>query len=431
MTDDCAILAEGTISSSTITLLKKHLKKNRIKDLLMKCPFCQTEISDNSKFCSACGKEMPDGSGIKKNCRQDSGVFCDNKTNSGMPSTDTKSPNNHYTFRPEKSNHGKTEEKNTDPQLNDVIRRLDSINIMQLVCLVSLFIPGVNFLGFILLLVIIFRSFDLSTRVSTTLRRFNYEKYARISDGVKTKCAVILLSVILLIIAAFVTYLGIIRLSVKLTTVGILICSVLMLVAAVLEIYCFIRLYTIMNVMNSILHNKTHPPKPKCGAVIIVPVIFTFVTFTICGIAAEIFLPVLIQYIKIEIFTIISMEANKVKLQAEICAIEFHYTNLAGNCDNTWESVEGFGWKLKSPHEYATQFVDSIEVTSVNADNSKYGYAEIKVTVNLNRKYFPGSQPKITYLGIVFNDDIKWSVYPKETTIIIPSSSAWSIWHIS
>ena len=125
------------------------------------------------------------------------------------------------------------------------------------------------------------------------------------------------------------------------------------------------------------------------------------------------------------------MEANKVKLQAEICANEFDYTNLAGNCDNTWESVEGFGWKLKSPHEYATQFVDSIEVTSVNADTSKYGYAEIKVTVNLNRKYFPGSQPKITYLGIVFNDDIKWSVYPKETTIIIPSSSAWSIWHIS
>ena len=298
-------------------------------------------------------------------------------------------------------------------------------------CLVSLFIPGVNFIGFILLLVIIFRSFDLSNRVSITLRRFNYEKYARISDGVKTKCAVILLSVILLIIAAFVTYLGIIRLSVKLTTVGILICSVLMLVAAVLEIYCFIRLYTIMNVMNSILHNKTHPSKPKCGAVIIVPVIFTFVTFTICGIAAEICLPVFIQYIKIEIFTIISMEANKVKLQAEICANEFHYTNLAGICDNTWESVEGFGWKLKSPHEYATQFVDSIEVTSVNADTSKYGYAEIKVTVNLNRKYFPGSQPKITYLGIVFNDDIKWSVYPKETTIIIPSSSAWSIWHIS
>ena len=109
---------------------------------------------------------------------------------------------------------------------------------------------------------------------------------------------------------------------------------------------------------------------------------------------------------------------------------EYNYTDFAGICDNTSEAAEGFGWKLRSPRDYATEYVDSIEVTSTNAEDSDSGYPEIKVTVNAKDRYFPDPDPKITYVGIAINDDIRWRLDPRETTVIIDIQSPWSVWDI-
>ena len=74
--------------------------------------------------------------------------------------------------------------------------------------------------------------------------------------------------------------------------------------------------------------------------------------------------------------------------------------------------------------------MDSIEVTSTNAEDSDSGYPEIKVTVNAKDSYFPAPDPKITYVGIAINDDIRWRLDPRETTVIIDIQSPWSVWDI-
>lgn len=398
--------------------------------MFMKCPFCQKEINDSSKFCPECGKKLQSDT-ISENSRlQNTEVSDDKEPASGLKSAAETAGNFQKDADFETERKEEFSQRNNDPELNAVIKKLDNMNIMQIVCLVSFFIPVVNLLGQILLLVIVIMSLGLSVRVSSVLRRFRYYEYARISEGIKTKCAVILLSSILMAVAAIIMLIGVGRQSVTLMVGGYAVCFVMSLVATVLEIYCFLRLYTIMNVMDSIAHNREHPKKPGAGLVICVPIVFVLLIFTLSGIAAVIGLPIVIQHMKNCIFTEILMEAHNVKRQAAICAHEYNYTDFAGICDNTSEAAEGFGWKLRSPRDYATEYVDSIEVTSTNAEDSDSGYPEIKVTVNAKDRYFPDPDPKITYVGIAINDDIRWRLDPRETTVIIDIQSPWSVWDI-
>lgn len=396
----------------------------------MICPFCHKEISDNSNFCPECGKKLQADAGAQNNRQQYSPVSGNNETVSGMKSHAETDADFQKAADSGTEREDATGQKNNDQELNAVIKKLDTMNIMQIVCLASFFIPLVNLLGQILLLVIVIKSFSLSVRVTGVLRRYRYYEYAKISDGVRTKCAVILLSSILMAVAAIVMFIGIAELSVKMMLGGYAVCFVMAFVAMVLEIYCFIRLYTIMNVMDSIVRNRNHPKKPGGRLIIWIPIILILLMFMLSGIGAAISLPIVIQHIKNEVFTEIFMQADKVKRQAEICAYEFNYTDFADICDNTYEPVEGFGWKLRSPRAYASELVDSVEVTSTNAGDSRSGYPEINVTVNLKGRYFPDPDPKITYVGIAINDDIRWRLDPRETTVIIDIQSPWSVWDI-
>ncbi len=396
----------------------------------MICPFCHKEISDNSNFCPECGKKLQADAGSQNNRQQYSPVYGNNETGSGMKSHAETDADFQKAADSGTEREDATGQKNNDPELNAVIKKLDTMNIMQIVCLASFFIPLVNLLGQILLLVIVIKSFSLSVRVTGVLRRYRYYEYAKISDGVRTKCAVILLSSILMAVAAIVMFIGIAELSVKMMLGGYAVCFVMAFVAMVFEIYCFIRLYTIMNVMDSIVRNRNHPKKPGGRLIIWIPIILILLMFMLSGIGAAISLPIVIQHIKNEVFTEIFMQADKVKRQAEICAYEFNYTDFADICDNTYEPVEGFGWKLRSPRAYASELVDSVEVTSTNAGDSRSGYPEINVTVNLKGRYFPDPDPKITYVGIAINDDIRWRLDPRETTVIIDIQSPWSVWDI-
>ena len=396
----------------------------------MICPFCHKEISDNSNFCPECGKKLQADAGSQNNRQQYSPVSGNNETVSEMKSHAETDADFQKAADSGTEREDATGQKNNDPELNAVIKKLDTMNIMQIVCLASFFIPLVNLLGQILLLVIVIKSFSLSVRVTGVLRRYRYYEYAKISDGVRTKCAVILLSSILMAVAAIVMFIGIAELSVKMMLGGYAFCFVMAFVAMVLEIYCFIRLYTIMNVMDSIVRNRNHPKKPGGRLIIWIPIILILLMFMLSGIGAAISLPIVIQHIKNEVFTEIFMQADKVKRQAEICAYEFNYTDFADICDNTYEPVEGFGWKLRSPHAYASELVDSVEVTSTNAGDSRSGYPEIKVTVNLKGRYFPAPHPKITFVGVAVNNEIMWRINTKETNVIINIQSPWSVWDI-
>ena len=396
----------------------------------MICPFCHKEISDNSNFCPECGKKLQADAGAQNNRQQYSPVSGNNETVSEMKSHAETDADFQKAADSGTEREDATGQKNNDPELNAVIKKLDTMNIMQIVCLASFFIPLVNLLGQILLLVIVIKSFSLSVRVTGVLRRYRYYEYAKISDGVRTKCAVILLSSILMAVATIVMFIGIAELSVKMMLGGYAFCFVMAFVAMVLEIYCFIRLYTIMNVMDSIVRNRNHPKKPGGRLIIWIPIILILLMFMLSGIGAAISLPIVIQHIKNEVFTEIFMQADKVKRQAEICAYEFNYTDFADICDNTYEPVEGFGWKLRSPHAYASELVDSVEVTSTNAGDSRSGYPEINVTVNLKGRYFPAPHPKITFVGVAVNNEIMWRINTKETNVIINIQSPWSVWDI-
>ena len=396
----------------------------------MKCPFCNYEISDGAKFCPDCGKALPHDRPSENDKPENPADSCSEENASDVKSSAGVSVNFQKKEKPDCISQDESCQKNGDPELKETVRRLDRMNLMQIVCLIALLIPGVNIAGLILLLIIIIRSFDLSARTGRVLRRFGYEKYARISDGIKTKCTIILLSTVLLITAGCMAFTGFCHLSIPQTTLAVITGVIMMIIATNLELYCFIRLYTIMNVMDAIVCNRKHPEKPGFGMAVTVMVTVCLFMILISGVAITIGMPVYIQHIKNNIFTDMMMQANNVKRNALICVAEYEYRDFAEICDNTRDYAEGFGWKLYPPHQYATEYVDSIEVTSASADKSRNGYPEIKVTVNASRKYFSEAHPKITYVGTVIDDDIIWKLDIKETTILPNIASPWSVWDI-
>ena len=387
----------------------------------MKCPFCKSEINDNSRFCPNCGKNLPHNRQNTDNNQQDSG-FSGTAENSGNQSVTAEKPQiNQDLVYSDRFSQGDAQfsqnsyqfsQNNTDPQLNEALKGINTMNVMQIICLISMFLPFVNILSQILLLVIIIMSFGLTSKVSNAFRKFNYEQYARISDGIKTKCAVILVSSVLSIVAVFVASAGIGAESTAVTVSGILIAVVASLTSAVLQIYCFCRLYTVKNALESISLNQELPQKPSSGTVIwvcVIAVIF-FLMIVIGGILAAIALPAYASYMKRARFTEVTTIVDAVKRQAELCAFEFDYTNLEGNCDNTRQAAEGSGWALYSPHDYATKYVESIEVVSLNAERARSGKPEIHITATTTRSGFGGRKSGISVVGKVVNKDIDWSV---------------------
>ena len=59
----------------------------------------------------------------------------------------------------------------SDPDLAEVIKRLNSMNVLQIICLVLLFIPFLNIIGGVIFLVILIMSLGLTNRVNNCLTK--------------------------------------------------------------------------------------------------------------------------------------------------------------------------------------------------------------------------------------------------------------------
>ena len=60
--------------------------------------------------------------------------------------------------------------------------------------------------------------------------------------------------------------------------------------------------------------------------------------------------------------------------------------------------------------DYATKYVESVEVVSLNAERARSGKPEIHITATTTRSGFGGRKSGISVVGKVVNKDIDWSV---------------------
>ena len=122
----------------------------------MKCPFCKSEINDNSRFCPNCGKNLPHNRQNTDNNQQDSG-FSGTAENSGNQSVTAENPQiNQEPVYSDRFSQGDAQfsqnsyqfsQNNTDPQLNEALNGINTMNVMQIICLISMFLPFVNVLS--------------------------------------------------------------------------------------------------------------------------------------------------------------------------------------------------------------------------------------------------------------------------------------------
>ena len=357
----------------------------------MICPFCKAEIPDNAKFCTSCGRIVPHTDRMQ-NTEQNF-------------SADGNFANQEY--KPSQHNRA-------DPDLAEVIKRLDSMNVLQIICLVLLFIPFLNIIGSVIFLVILIMSLGLTNRVSAVFSKYGYPMYAKITDGVRSKCIFMLACIPITIIMSFMIS-GMDFSKGQDFAVSVLIGFFLILFGmailfTIYEVYCFCRLYTVKNALEMISIGNRLPEKPGSGAAIIaIVLVLFFFAITILGIIAAIALPAYARYMERARFGEVAAAANGVMRQAELCVAEFGENDIAGRCDNTRE-VQGSGWALLAPKDYSTKYVDSISVSAVNADSSRSGHAEITVTSHGVPLHFKGRNADITIIGTVVNDRVTWNV---------------------
>ena len=313
----------------------------------MYCPHCNAELPvQNSAFCPYCGKSLQSSQPDNGN-PYNSNPYAGNTTNS--PVQDTPYQN-----------------RRTGPsqmEFQSVLKRLNTMTILVIAALVLSFIPYLNIIGYLLLLVILVMSLYLTGRTKRIFDLTDYPVYSKIVAGVKTKCVIILAAQIMLFVGGFCSafvltpgsgdYTGIIALVAVL-----LICS---LVALVLEIYCFVRLFTVKNAVTQLSMGMDIPEKPAGGGIIIAAIVgvILLVGIAVVGIIAAIALPAYARYMATARYSEITAAADGVRIAVERC---YQDTGSLDAC-STGTNKQGNGWRLaERPEDYRTKYLARIEV---------------------------------------------------------------------
>ena len=285
------------------------------------------------------------------------------------------------------------------------------MNVPQIICLVLLFIPFVNILGSILLLIILIVSLGLAGKVSAVFNQYGYPLYAGISDRVRTYCLFMLIVQIASVTALFIFF-GIPEALRHSNPVILLVfacvVSIVTLIILFFQIYCFCRLYTVKGALETISLGYPLPPKPSSGGLITgIILAIVFIIVVLGGIVAAIALPAYARYMERARFTEVVSVADGIKKQAERCFADRGETGVEGVCDNA-HAANGNGWALLNPEDYSTKYVESVTVSSTNADNSRSGRAEATITVNSRLPKRVG----ITIIGTWNNGRMEWRTDP-------------------
>ena len=91
----------------------------------MKCPFCQKEINDSSKFCPECGKKLQSDTISENSKLQNTEVSDDKEPASGLKSAAETAGNFQKDADFETERKEEFSQRNNDPELNAVIKKLE------------------------------------------------------------------------------------------------------------------------------------------------------------------------------------------------------------------------------------------------------------------------------------------------------------------
>ena len=248
----------------------------------MICPFCKSHTADNSNFCSECGKRIPRDTAVTDRLQApasgETGQFSGN-ADEGFRQAEAGQPT---------SGCGRSPNTNTDPKLVKALKGINTMNVLQIICLVLLFIPIANILGGILLLIILIVSLGLAGKVSAVFNQYGYPLYARMTDRIGKFClfflACLLIVPVLNILAPDINELrqnmspevldGVLS---ALGITGIIILST--------QIYSFCRLYTVKDALENICSGYPLPPIPGSSGLITVIILvidlMTIIIYTV------------------------------------------------------------------------------------------------------------------------------------------------------
>ena len=336
----------------------------------MNCPYCNAELpAQNSAFCPYCGKSLPSSQqdGINP---YNSNPSAGNSTNS--PVQDTPYQNRKTGPSPE--------------EYKSVLKSLNTMIILVIITLVMMFLPLLNIISGILILVILIMSLFLTDRTKSIFDKTDYPVYSNIVAGVKTKCKILLgfqaACLILGFISGFVTTSmpqGGNEVAVLTVATGALILGTA-LMSLFLQIYCFVRLFTVKNAVAQLSMGMTIPQNPGNTAVVwsIIGVIL-LVGIAMVGIIAAIALPAYAKYMARAHFIEITTAADGVRRSVELC---YQETGSLDTC-STGMNKQGNGWRLAAhPEDYRTKYVDRIEVKKgVVTATATYGSGLMGATI--------------------------------------------------
>lgn len=377
----------------------------------MICPFCKAELSDHATFCTVCGRKIPRDAAVtdgqQASASGESGQHFRN-TDDGFIQTEAEQ---------QSAVHDSIPTKNMDPKLAKALKGINTMNILQIICLVVYFLhPAAS----LLLLVVLIMSLSLTKKVSSVFSQYGYPLYVRITDRVRTICK--------FLIVWEIAWWGLILLAKvdlrvpspgEQTITGIA-CVIVILAVITLYFlsYCFCRLYTVKEALECLSFGYPLPSKPSSkGFGTVVILLTAMVVLGLIGIVASITLPAYSLHMKKDKFQEVVSVADDVKKLTELCFLEHAENGVKDACNNI-NGAEGKGWKLLKPEDYHTKYVDSAMVRSTDADKSKSGRAEAVITVNANQKRFServGEHVGITIIGTWNNGKMEWITDPSSS----------------
>ncbi len=330
----------------------------------MNCPHCNSPLppEETPKFCPECGKPLSQGSP------------------SPIPVPPPASP------APQAAPFGPAVPGGTaagTAEAQALLKEMESMSVMQIICLVLMFIPAISLVGYVLLLVILFMSLSLTRRVKDFFDRKGHPAYSALVAGIRGKCVFLLwYSLLAALVSAVAIVVAVMAAGLfsnsaggmaNIATIGIGLVLLLFILATLYAVYaqifCFVKLYTVKGALSQMASGAQVPVYTGSGAGLILGILALVILLAVLvlgGIMAAIALPAYAKYSARAKFTEVMTAVAPVKQQVELCIFDVGAADAGTYCatGRRPDKAQGQrGWDLsRSPRDYASRYVDSITV---------------------------------------------------------------------